>query len=246
MATRYMILHRNKSGNAITVITLLFLILSVAILAFNFMTHTDVISTTNLYHEVQATYLAESIATQIEALANRHPWDKRFWLLQTQKVGGTGGALPLATFDKSSPYIRVNTDIGDGDFQFDGVVKDLAEAGCNYRIYVEVIVRDEKYAFCWDKKFDAGLLGGLNQGATHLSKGLDKEPPNTRGTDAILNSLKLQLETAPPPGGGGQEASQLLTKLAAESTGFRGQAITPDPGAPKAPTSLSGFTGGRP
>src|SRR5207248_7747209 len=136
----------------------------------SYLTKTDVSTSANMLRENLATNLAEAVAAQMEAQVNAGPWSKRFWF-QEWAASGSDDAPPKYMFDQTTPYANLSRDTLPADqYAFTGVIKDLPGSLRQYRLYLEVTVRDETYAFSWDKQWDQSLLTGMNRDATQVDK----------------------------------------------------------------------------
>lgn len=229
-----------RRGSLILVVMVLALVIGLAVFSFDFMTKTDVTTTVNLVRELQATNLAESIAAQIEARANRHPWELRFWLKESLGGGTTtpgAGLEPQITFNKGSGHVRLDRDVLPADsYDFVGVVKDVDPGRREYRIYVEVLLQGESYTFSWDKRYLESLLGGMNADTSRLDKRLEQTPPNARPTDQLIDKIKASA-AAPPPDALDTRFAELLKQLQQDKTIFEGSnSVPPEPtGTPSPP-----------
>ena len=192
---------RVRSGSVLAAAVLLCLLVLMGIASLSFLTSGDVSSSVALARELKATYLAESIATQVEARTSRHPWIDRFWLVEAQEAGTYtpgSGIGPSVAFDATTGHVDLSGDTLDSDsYDFTGLVKDLSDSVEEYRIYVEVTHEARLYAFSWDKRYQESLLGGLNRDTTRLDKNLDDLAANGPETDQLLDNVKSIAETTP-------------------------------------------------
>lgn len=237
-------MRHTRRGSLMLVMTVLALVIGLAVFSFNFMTRSDVTSTVNLVRELQATNLAESIATQIESRANRHPWELRFWLKESLRGGSStpgAGLEAQASFDKGSGHVRLDRDVLPADlYDYVGVVKDVDPGRREYRIYVEVIIQGESYAFSWDKRYLESLLGGMNADTSRLDKRIEQTPPNARPTDQLIDKIKASAAT-PPPDALDARFTDMLKALQQDKTIFEGSNSVPaEPsGSPNPPPPLT-------
>lgn len=244
MRRKFAVLHRDRqaprgrAGSVIPVLSLLCLVMLMGVSTLAYMTRTDVVTSLNLVDEFRATHLAESIAIQIEARANRRPWDQRFWLLEAQAAGtlvpGTG-LVPQITFDQDSGHVNLTREADLTGITFTGIVKDLDGAFKDYRVYVEVGLEGDRHVFSWDKRYKESLLGSVNRDSSRLGKDLNEVPPGGAGTtDQLLDAVRESAE-APPENTLQQEYEDLLSQLrqdheAVENT----QTLPPEPLGPPA------------
>jgi len=221
------------SGNIMFIIASLMAMFFIGVVSVGFLTRTDISTTSNFLRELLATHLAESIATQIEAQTSSRPWKSRFWLLEAQKAGtssGDTGVVPTYSLKKGCPYVNLSKDTLSADeYDFIGVVKDLAAELRAYRIYLEVTLRGETYAFSFDKRWSQTLLSGFNQDGTLVDKPMGLLDGSSLGTDKFLDNLKAKGQQAVPPDGSNQEQVQRLTNLHQDEKSFKGNAIMPGP-----------------
>lgn len=179
---------RNRRGSLLLVIALVGMTVMIAVFAFAYLTQRDLRTSVGLAAELRATTIAESIAIQIEARVNAHPWPRRFWHPE-----------PGIAFDESSSLVNLSgEDPGAGRFGFTVHVKDIRGAYPDYRIYVEVRLHGESYAFSWDKRYHQSLLGAMNHDGSRLGKDLVEIETQSGVNDALLESVKASAE-APPP-----------------------------------------------
>lgn len=214
------------------VVAVLCMLAFVGISSMDYLTRGDVNSTAAMVRELYATYLAESIAAQIEARVNARPWEQRFWELENQAKGTVGAPLP---FSKSSGHLKIAAEgVAEREYDFVGVVKDLSSGGLHdYRIYVEVSVQGSQFSFSWDKRCAESLLTGLNRDASRLDKQLEDTAPDTAPTDQMLESIK---EASNVPGADTISTgyADLLRKLNGDAQLFQG--ATELPPKPEEPT----------
>lgn len=230
-------MHRaRRAGNLLLVIAILSAVMFVAMFSLGFLTRTDVTTSSFLMREVQATHLAESIAAQVEAHANSRPWSKRFWFLEALAAGTAkkgDGIAPAFPFDTSTKYVNVSRDsLPAADYEFVGVIKDLPTELWEYRLFVEVTLRGERYAFTWDKRWDQGLLSAMSRDATLLDKPLEGIDVGLPPVDTLIDTIKDQAKAAPPPEGANPPQQALIGDLREDEGSFDATAIPPDPGAP--------------
>lgn len=152
-----------------------------------FTTKTDVETSVNLAREIRATYLAESIASQVEARTIRTLWALRFWSVEALAAGSATNQI---TFDQDSGHVDLSMDSFPGGYQFRGIVKDLDPALKTYRVYVEVTLDGENFSFAWDKMYQEGVLEGLNRDASLFDKKLENQAQGTVPTDQFLDEVK--------------------------------------------------------
>jgi len=201
--------------------------------SFFFTTRTDVTTSINLAREITTTYLAESVAAQIESRTNRHPWELRFWLIEAQDAGTVtpgSGILPTVTFDRSSGHVDLSADALPGDaYDYTGVVKDLDSGLRTYRIYLEVTLEDEVYSFAWDKRFNQSVLDGMNRENALLDKKLEDVALNSAPTDQLLDEVKREA-SAPREDTIQFRFKALLDELRADQESIEGSTtVDPDP-----------------
>lgn len=216
---------RSRRGNILIIVSVLALVVFAALFSLSYLTRTDVVSSSNLLREITATAIAESIAAQIEARTNTHPWPERFWLPES--------GPPQAMIDRSTPEIDLSREsLPAADFEFTGIVKDLPSELREYRIYLEVKVKGETYAFSWDKRWEMSLLAALNRDMTQVGKTYDEVPTNLNATDTLIDKIKDDADAAPPADPALSPAAPLAAKvkrLRREEKTFKGRAF---PGAP--------------
>lgn len=196
-----------------------------------FTTKTDVQTSVNIAREIRATYLAESIATQIEARAIRTLWALRFWSVESLEAGSTE---PQITFDQSSGHVDLSKDSFPGGFQFHGIVKDLDSALKTYRIYVEIVLDGETFSYAWDKQYQEGVLEGLNRDSSLFDKKLENLTQGAAPTDQFLDEVK-DTALAPQENTVQYQFRQLLEKLKDDSDAFEAAGTVtanPDGGEP--------------
>lgn len=210
-----------RRGNILLVIAIFGTIIFLAVWSLGFLTRTDASTTANLLRELQATYLAESIAAQVDVQANSHPWNERFWV---------GPTSTTASLNRSSAFVNLSGEtLPSGDWDFTGVVKDLPDRLRQYRLYLEVTVRGETYCFTWDKRHEQTLLTGLGEDATETDKTLDAPGPAS-ATDTLLDGIKTQEVSAPATDNSGSGQQQRLGKLRKDRPSHRARALLPDSG----------------
>lgn len=196
-----------------------------------FTTKTDVQTSVNLAREIRATYLAESIAAQIEARAIRTLWALRFWSVESLEAGSTE---PQISFDQDSGHVDLSKDTFPGGFQFRGIVKDLDSALKTYRVYVEIQLDNESFSYAWDKQYQEGVLEGLNRDSSIFDKKLENMSTGTAPTDQFLDEVK-ETATAPQENTVQYQFRQLLDKLKSDSDAFEAAGTVtanPDGGEP--------------
>lgn len=231
---------RDRRGSLFMALSILALVIGMSVFSFQLLTRTDVTTTVHLVRELEATNLAESIATQIESLANRKPWELRFWLKEALARGGAGpaaGVVVQTSFAKGSPHVRLGKDaLPDTAYDFVGVVKDVDAGRREYRIYVEVVLQGESYAFSSDKRHQESLLGGMNADTSRLDKRLEDVAPNSKPTDQLIDQIK-EKAAAPPADGVDQQFGDLLRRLDTDKKIFEGSSqLPPEPtGIPSVP-----------
>lgn len=227
---------RRRRGNILIIVSVLALVVFAALFGLSYLTRTDVVSSSNLLREITATAIAESISAQIEARTNTHPWADRFWLVD-------GAPKPELAINRGTREIDLSREsFPSSDYDFVGIVKDLPTELREYRIYLEVTVKGEVYAFSWDKRWELSLLAALNRDMTMVGKSYDDVPANTNATDTLINTIKDAADTAPPPEPGLSAAAPLATKvkrLRKEEKSFKGRAF------PGAPANQPGFKSGK-
>lgn len=204
---------RTRRGNVMIVVAVLCLLAFVGISSMDFLTRTDVSTTANLVRELKATYLAESIAAQIEGRANRHPWEKRFWWLEMRPYDD-----PLF-ISKSSGHVKVTGDLPENEYAFIGAVSDVDAKLREYRIVIEVTYQKHRYTFTWDKAYDESFLAGLNRDSSRLDKQFDE--PYNEDTDGIIKKIKATAE-AVPGDRVSSEFAALLEKLKSDERTIQG------------------------
>jgi len=186
-------------GNVLVAGLVLAIVILLAISSLDFLPRSDLSATASLIREMKATCLAESIAAQIESRVNRHPWEKRFWLLEAQRQGTItpgSGVVPQATFNKSTGHVNLSADtLSAPEYDFVGVVKDVNSGAKEYRIYAEVSYQDAHFTFSWDKRYQDSILGTLNQDLSLLDKQLEEAVANTAPTDQLLENIKASAQT---------------------------------------------------
>lgn len=237
-----------RSGSVLIIVAVLSLIIFGALFSLSSLTRTDVATTSNLIEELKATYTAESIVAQIEAQVNSRPWPQRFWLWEAQATGtstsGTG-IVPMLTFDQTTPYVKLTKgSMAQEDFSFVGHVKDLPGTLREYRIYLEVTVENETFAFSWDKRHETSLLAGLNHETTFFDKVLENGEDPAGTVDAMLNQVKSDAQAASPPDGSDAQQKGRLNRLRKDEKSFKARAITPDPENPPLLPEAGGGGGG--
>ncbi|MBI4862402.1 MAG: hypothetical protein HY815_19410 [Candidatus Riflebacteria bacterium] len=219
-----------RSGNLMVLALILALIIFVGVSSMDYLTRADVSATTNLVRELKATYLAESIAAQIESRANRHPWELRFWLIEAQAAGTVtpgSGIMPSVTFNRSTSHVDLSGDATPStEYDFVGVVKDVDSGMKDYRIYVEVNYQGTSFTFSWDKRYQESLLGGMNRNTSRLDKQLEETAANTVPTDQLIDGIKSSA-AAPAPGTLSPEFLQLLDTLRTDERTYAGATETP-------------------
>jgi len=230
----------NRRGNVLLIIAILAILIFGAVFSLGFLTKTDVTTSSNMLRENLATNLAESIAAQIESQVNGVPWSQRFWLLEAQASGSTGddGVPAVYAFDSSTPYVNLaNDSLQPDQFDYSGVVKDLPGALRQYRLYLEVTIRDESYAFSWDKKWDQSLLMGMNRDSTQVDKPLDFGTGTTAPTDQLIDGIRQRVDSAPPTDNSGASQTARIKRLRGDEPGFASTTIAPDPKTPNIPAT---------
>lgn len=233
---------RGREGSLFLALSIIALVIGMSVFSFQFLTRTDVTTTVNLVRELQATNLAESIATQIESRANRRPWELRFWLKESLARGSSGagaGVMAQSSFSKASGHVRLAKDVLPADaYEFVGVVKDVDPGRREYRIYVEVALQGETFAFSWDKRHQESLLGGMNADTSRLDKRLEDVAPNSKPTDQLIDKIK-EKAAEPPADAVDQQFAELLRRLETDEKIFEGSTqIPPEPtGIPSPPLS---------
>lgn len=203
------------------VVAVLCMVAFVGISGLDYLTRGDVSSTANLVREVYATYLAESIAAQIEARANAHPWTQRFWFLECQAKGVNLEDNQIAFF-KGSDHVKILAEgLADSEYDYAGVLKDIKGSIRDYRIYVEVSVQGAQFSFSWDKRSSESLLTGLNRDATRLDKQHEALDPSQDPNDTLLENIK---ETSKVPSADTltAEYNALLENLAKDTNLIQG------------------------
>lgn len=241
--------RRTRSANVLIIVCVLALVIFAALFSLSYLTRTDIVSSSNLLREITATALAESIAAQVEARVNSHPWVDRFWLDAAQAAGTatTGDQPPSMTLDRSCPFIDLSRDsTPEADYEFTGVVKDLSLELREYRLYLEVTVKGETYSFSWDKRWEMALLTALNRDMTQVGKSLDEvsSAPQT-ATDTLLDGIKDAANTAPPPDQPAPTVAAKIKRLRHDEKGFKATAVPGDPAAePVVPQPPKGGGGG--
>jgi hypothetical protein len=216
-----------RRGNVMVVVAVLCLVAFIGIGSMDYLTRADLSSSANLVRELRATYLAESIAAQIEARANRRPWDQRFWFRESLTARTIANDDHAIVFAKGSGHVHIAGDMPEGEYDYAGVVKDRDPGLKEYRIFLEVTLQGHKYVFSWDKRCDETLLGGLNRGGSRLDKQLDSMPDGTgNAADAILDDIKTAAEMTPAERLQGNLA-QLLEKLRADEQVYQGATEVP-------------------
>jgi uncharacterized membrane protein YgcG len=225
------------SGNVLFIVAILAFVIFSAMFSLSYLTKTDVSTTGNLLREIQATSLAESIAAQIEAQVNSTPWKDRFWFRAAQ---GSGSDVTQATFGRTSPFLNLSKDtLPVGDYDFVGIVKDLTSELRQYRIYLEVAVRDDIHAFSWDKRWEQSLLVGLNCDTTQQGKVLEGTVSQAAPTDLLIDAIKTEVYAAPPPDGSSQIQVDLLARLRQDEKSLKAIALIPPPQAPAPASALN-------
>ena len=205
-----------------------------AIWSLGFLTKTDASTTQNLLRELHATYLAESIAAQVDAQVNTNPWNQRFWFVASLAAGSTG--TPMATINKSSPFINLSGEtLPPAEFDFTGVIKDLPDELRQYRLYLEVTVRGETYSFSWDKRHEQTLLSGLAHDNTEMDKVVEIPSP-VSATDNLIDGIKTEEIKAPATDNSGAGQKVRVSGLRRDRRSHRARTLLPDPkGAPSDP-----------
>ena len=232
---------KSRRGNVILIISILGLLIMGAIFSLGYLTKTDVSTSSNMLRESLATNIAESVAAQIEAQVTIRPWGERFWLLEAQAAGAADGIPPFLAFDSSTPYVNLSKDTLPADqYDFTGVVKDLPGELRQYRLYLEVTVKGETYAFSWDKQWDQSLLTGMNRDSTQVDKPVDAGTGSTMPTDQLIDGIKKRVTDAPPPDNSGTSQTARLKALRSDEPGFASTTIAPDPKAPTLPPAPKG------
>lgn len=233
--------NRLRGGNVLLIIAILGLLLFGAVFSLGFLTKTDVSTSSNMLRENLATNLAESIAAQIEAQVNAAPWAKRFWMQEWMAAGADDGP-PKYAFDQTTPYANLGRDTLAADqYAFSGVIKDLPGELRQYRLYLEVTVRDETYAFSWDKQWEQSLLTGMNRDATQVDKPIEVSDGSLAPVDQLVDGIKKRVVDAPPPDAAATPAqTDRIKKLRDDEPGFDSKTIAPDPKAPTIPPPPKG------
>jgi hypothetical protein len=225
-----------RRGSVLVLVVFVAMVVSTALFALNFMTKTDASTTAKLLREMTATTMAESIAAQIEARVNTHPWGERFWLDATP-----GANPPQVRVGRDSPFLDLSRDaLPLSDFEVAGIVKDLPGELREYRVYLEVGYRGETFAFSWDKRWDKTLLMGLGQGTLDVS--LDGPDAAQGASDALIETIKTQVETAGAPDATPAQRDA-LKDLRRDEPSFKATAITPGPAKQPALPALPGDGG---
>lgn len=225
----------NRRGNVLLIVSILGLVLFGAVFSLGFLTKTDVTSSSNMLRESLATNVAESVAAQMEAQVNTRPWHQRFWFLEAQARGEADPAHPLP-FDKTTPYVNLSKDsLPLAEIEFTGVIKDLPGELRQYRLYLEVVVKGEGYAFSWDKQWEQSLLAGMNRDSTQVDKPLDAGNGSTAPTDELIEGIKKRVEEAPPPDQSGSNQTDRLKRLRENEANFDAATVDPDVKTPRVP-----------
>lgn len=223
---------RSRRGNILVIVSVLALVVFAALFSLSYLTRTDVVSSSNLLREITATSIAESIAAQIEARTNTHPWPDRFWLPDS--------GPPERRIDGATPEIDLSREsFPSADYEFVGIVKDLPTELREYRIYLEVKVKGETYAFSWDKRWEMSMLAAMNRDMTQVGKSYDDVPANLNATDTLINTIKEAADTAPPADSSLTQSAPLAAKVARlrkDEKTFKGRAF------PGAPANRPGFS----
>lgn len=229
---------RARHGNIMIVVAVLCMLAFVGISSMDYLTRGDVSSTAALVRELQATYLAESIAAQIDARVSSRPWEERFWETRNLERGTPGKSY---TFEKATGEVKISGEgLPDSEYDFVCVVKDLKSGGLHdYRIYVELNVQGQQFTFSWDKRASESLLTGLNRDASRLDKHLEDVPPDTPPTDDMLDKIK-EASNVPAADAINTDFQKLLENLHSDTQLFQGGTEVPpkpaEPLPPPAPT----------
>lgn len=224
-----------RSGNILLVIAILGLLLCGAVFSLSFLTKTDVTSSSNMLREQLATNIGESIAAQIEAQVNLRPWHERFWFLEAQ-AAGRSSPYPL-NINAVSPYANLSKDqLPLSEIEYSGIIKDLPGELRQYRLYLEVTVKGEMYAFNWDKQWEQSLLQGMNRDSTQVDKPSDSADSNATANDELIESIKKRVDAAPPPDKSANPTqTDRLRRLRGDEANFDAQTVDPDVDAPRIP-----------
>lgn len=222
-----------RRGNILVIVLILAMVIMTGVFSLSFLTKTDVSTTSILLRELQATYLAESVAVQVAARVNSMPWHYRFWYIDALAKGtivdGTGVSASM-TFDENTGVANLSGDsLPPGEYTYMGVVKDLPSTLREYRLYLEVVVDGELYAFSWDKRYDMALLASLNHDTTMVDKIVDSLNPAPDPADKLIEVIKTEAEEAPPPEAVNQNQITKLAGLREDEKSFKARALTPDP-----------------
>lgn len=220
-----------RRGTILVVVLFLAMIAFGALFAVSYSTRTDVASSSRMLRELKATCIAESISAQIEARVGSRPWDERFWFVEAQARGSAGGTgiVPLLALDRRSRYLNLTGDtLPASDYDFSAVVKDLPEEALMYRVYVEVTLGPDRFAFAYDKTYDRSLLGTLNRDATVADKPVE-DAPGGSGADGYLGAVRGDAGKKRPPDRPPRNVFEDLRRQYDETRKNTGIGGTPDP-----------------
>lgn len=224
-----------RRGNILLIIAILGLLLCGAVFSLSFLTKTDITTSSNMLREQLATNIGESIAAQIEAQVNLRPWYERFWFLEAQ-TRGDPSPYPLQIV-KASPYANLSRDqLPHSEIDYTGIIKDLPGELRQYRLYLEVTVKGEMYAFSWDKRWEQSLLQGMNRDSTQVDKPIEIADPTGGANDELIEGIKKRVDEAPPPDAT-RDARQAerLRRLRGDETNFDAATVDPTVDAPNVP-----------
>lgn len=137
----------------------------------------------------------------------------------------------MAVFDKSSPIFNLSKDTLTADkYELNGIVKDLPSTLREYRVYLEVEVEGERYAFSWDKRYQVELLSGFNREPPRLDKVLDFLDSSSTPVDTLVDDVKERATDAPPPDTNDQSQRDRRRRLRDAEISFGASTIAPDIG----------------
>jgi hypothetical protein len=239
-----MMMRCPRRGNILLIFALLGIVIFSGVFSLGYMTHSDVSTTTRMLREIRASFLADSVFAQIEGQVNNTPWNQRFWLREAQRAGTYtpgSGLVPLYTFDKNCNYLNLSNDsLDESEYELNGQLKDLPanplDASTNdlmsYRVYLEVTLKGEHYAFVADRHYSVGLLAGLNRDTALLGKGLDEGVAPAGAVDNMMNTIQNQVFQAPSTDGATPGQKAAIQQLRHDRKSFKAVALMQTPEAP--------------